>query len=109
MSRVLASYDCICYPLSGGGGVKWAKHHRGARVPQWPRPEPVAPGGGHSIVKLNTTCETSLLPLYNMAYITLNFMISFLHTNNIFFIYKKISHVHFLKVIVFNSILRHSC
>ena len=32
--------------------------------------------GVHSVVKLNTTCETSLLPLYYMASVILNFMIS---------------------------------
>ena len=40
------------------------------------------PHGGHSIVKLNTTCETSLLPLYYMAWKILNFMIFFLHIHN---------------------------
>ena len=40
------------------------------------------PRGGYSIVKLNTTCETSLLPLYYMAQIILYFMMFFLHIYN---------------------------
>ena len=49
-------------------------------------------GGGHSIVKLNTTCKTSLLPLYYMAWIILNFMIFFyiyITIDNIFCIFLK--------------------
>ena len=40
------------------------------------------PRGGHSIVKLNTMCEQSLLPLYYMTLIILKFMILFLHIYN---------------------------
>ena len=43
--------------------------------------------GGHFIVKLNTTCETIMLPLYYMSYIILKFMIFFyiyITKNNIF-------------------------
>ena len=43
---------------------------------------PFSTRGGYSIVKLNTTCETSLLPLYYMAEIILNFTIFFLHIHN---------------------------
>ena len=45
-------------------------------------PQMVMSRGGHSIVLLNTTCETNLLPLYYVAYIILNFVIFFPHIHN---------------------------
>ena len=42
----------------------------------------LSPHGGQSIVKLNTTCEQSLLPIYYMPCIIFKFMIFFLHIHN---------------------------
>ena len=70
------------------------------------------PRGGHSIVKLKTTCEQSLLPLYYIPQIISNFMIFFsIYTYPLiisFFIFLDFLVIFIFLVIFFGSILRHS-
>ena len=72
----------------------------------------VYPRGGHSIVKLKTTCEQSLLPLYYIPQIISNFMIFFsIYTYPLiisFFIFLDFLVIFIFLVIFFGSILRHS-